>query len=112
MTEANQRSEAAEPTESTEPAAVSESAEPRLDDVIEPEFDIPPTHRPRLHGGMPMRPDDDELAAAVERDRVAAGVEDYAPSDVPPATDPLPEGSSEAADLAQRGLLGDTTAPS
>ena len=27
--------------------------------------------------------------------------------DVPPATDPLPEGSSEEADLAQRGLLDD-----
>jgi hypothetical protein len=85
----------------TEPHHETES----LDDVIEPEFDVPPTHRPRVHGGMPMRPDDDELAAAVERDRVAAGVADYAPSDVPPATDPLPEGSSEAADLAQRGLL-------
>jgi hypothetical protein len=75
-----------------------------LDDVIEPEFDVPPPHRPRVHGGMPLKPDDDELAAAVERDRVAAGVADYAPSDVPAATDPLPEGSSEAADLAQRGL--------
>jgi hypothetical protein len=52
-----------------------------------------------------MRPDDDELEAMVERDRLAAGVADYAPSDVPEATDPLPEGSSEAADLAQRGLL-------
>ena len=109
MTEANQPAEASEPTDSTE---ASDDTAPRLDDVIEPEFDIPPTHRPRMHGGMPLRPDDDELAAAVERDRVAAGIEDYAPSDVPPATDPLPEGSSEAADLAQRGLLGDTTAPS
>jgi hypothetical protein len=109
MTEANQPAEASEPTDSIE---ASDDTAPRLDDVIEPEFDIPPTHRPRMHGGMPLRPDDDELAAAVERDRVAAGIEDYAPSDVPPATDPLPEGSSEAADLAQRGLLGDTTAPS
>jgi hypothetical protein len=75
-----------------------------LDDVMEPEFDVPPPHRPRVHGGMPLKPDDDELQAAVERDRVAAGVADYAPSDVPPATDPLPEGSSEEADLAQRGL--------
>ena len=109
MTEANQPAEASEPTDSSE---ASDDTAPRLDDVIEPEFDIPPTHRPRMHGGMPLRPDDDELAAAVERDRVAAGIEDYAPSDVPLATDPLPEGSSEAADLAQRGLLGDTTAPS
>ncbi len=71
--------------------------EPSLDDVIEPEFDVPPTHRPRVHGGMPLKPDDDELALAVERDRVAAGLSDYAPGDVPPATDPLPEGASEAA---------------
>jgi hypothetical protein len=40
----------------------------------------------------------------VERERVDAGVSDYAPADVPPATDPLPEGSSQEADLAQRGL--------
>ncbi len=86
--------------------------EPTLDDVIEPEFDIPPTHRPRVHGGMPLKPDDDELALAAERDRVAAGVADYAPGDVPPATDPVPEGSSEAAELAQRGLLGDTSTSS
>jgi hypothetical protein len=79
--------------------------QPSLEDVIEPEFDVPPPHRPRVHGGMPMRPDDDELEAAVERDRLAAGVADYAPHDVPEATDPLPEGASEAADLAQRGLL-------
>jgi hypothetical protein len=75
-----------------------------LDDVMEPEFDLPPVHRPRGHGGMPLRPDDDELEAAVERDRVAAGTADYAEVDVPPATDPLPEGSAEAADIAQRGL--------
>ena len=86
----------------TEPG---EHEQDSLDDVLEPEFDVPPTHRPRVHGGMPMRPDDDELEAMVERDRLAAGVADYAPSDVPEATDPLPEGSSEAADLAQRGLL-------
>jgi hypothetical protein len=86
----------------TEPG---EHEQDSLDDVMEPEFDVPPTHRPRVHGGMPVRPDDDELAAMVERDRLAAGVADYSPSDVPDATDPLPEGSSEAADLAQRGLL-------
>ena len=32
---------------------------------------------------MPRR-DDDEFALAAERDRVAAGLEDYAPDDVPP----------------------------
>ena len=36
---------------------------------------------------------------------VAAGLTDYAPGQVPPATDPLPEDASEAADRAQRGLL-------
>jgi hypothetical protein len=44
-----------------------------------------------------------------ERDRVAAGLEDYAPDDVPPAADPPPPGVSEAVDLAERGLLGDTS---
>ena len=59
------------------------------------------------HGGMPRR-DDDEFALAAERDRVAAGLGD-APDDVPPAADPPPPGVSEAVDLAERGLLGDTS---
>lgn len=58
------------------------------------------------HGKMPAL-DDDELALIAARERVAAGVQDYVPEDVPPATDPLPEGSSEEADLAQRGLVED-----
>jgi hypothetical protein len=58
------------------------------------------------HGKMPQL-DDDELALIAQRERVAAGLADYVPDDVPPATDPLPEGSSEAADLAQRGLVDD-----
>jgi len=56
------------------------------------------------HGKMPEL-DDDQLALIVARERVAAGLEDYVPEDVPPATDPLPEGASEEADLAQRGLV-------
>jgi hypothetical protein len=60
------------------------------------------------HGKMPEL-DDDQLALIAQRERVAAGLADYVPDDVPPATDPLPEGSSEAADLAQRGLVGDDT---
>jgi hypothetical protein len=83
---------------------------PTSDDVMVPEDDVPPSHWPRVHGGMPLKPDDDALALAVERDRVAAGVADYAPDGVPPATDPLPTGSSPTADLAQRGLLDDETA--
>ena len=83
-----------------------------LDEVLEPEEDQGLHHlRGTQHGGMPIRLDDDELELAVERDRVAAGLADYAPGDVPPATDPLPEGTPEVVDLAQRGLLGDTTAP-
>ena len=79
------------------------------DEMMQPEEDLG-LHHVRSEGrGMPLRPDDDELAAAVERDRVAAGLADYAPSDVPPATDPLPEGTDPAVDLAQRGLLGDTS---
>jgi hypothetical protein len=60
------------------------------------------------HGKMPEL-DDDELALIAQRERVAAGLADYVPDDVPPATDELPDGSSEAADLAQRGLLEDDT---
>lgn len=56
------------------------------------------------HGKMPQL-DDDELALIVARERVAAGLADYVAEDVPDATDPLPEGSSEEADLAQRGLV-------
>jgi hypothetical protein len=41
----------------------------------------------RHHGGMPDRIDDDELAERVERERADAGLTDYAPGDVPPATD-------------------------
>jgi hypothetical protein len=82
---------------------------PRLDDVLVPEEDPGLPEDPTVHGGMPRKPDDDALTLAAERDRVAAGVAPYAPDDVPPATDPLPEGTPKEVDLAQRGLLGDTT---
>ncbi len=55
------------------------------------------------HGKMP-RLDDDELAVVAARERVEAGIDDYVPEDVPDATDPLPEGTSEEADLVQRGI--------
>ncbi|WP_138444155.1 hypothetical protein [Sinomonas susongensis] len=80
---------------------------PDLDDVITPEEDALPPRIHQGHAGMPERLDDDALAAATEQERVAAGLADYAPSQVPPATDPLPEGSSEEADRAQRGLVED-----
>ena len=78
------------------------------DEPLEPEFDPGLQRRRSEHGGMPRR-DDDEFALAAERDRVAAGLEDYAPDDVPPAADPPPPGVSEAVDLAERGLLDDTS---
>jgi hypothetical protein len=73
--------------------------------VILPEEDALPGPSRTGHGKMPENIDDDDYEAAVEQERVAAGLADYAPSDVPPATDPLPPEASEAADLAQRGLL-------
>lgn len=44
----------------------------------------------QLSGGMPRRPDDDELARRTVAERVEAGLEDYDPDDVPPATDTRP----------------------
>lgn len=82
----------------------NDDSAPDLDDVITPEGDALPDPIYQGHAGMPEKLDDEALAAATEQERVAAGVTDYAPSQVPPATDPLPEGSSEAADRAQRGL--------
>lgn len=49
-------------------------------------------HRDRRdHGGMPPHPDDDRLARLTEEERVEAGIEDYDPDEVPPATDAPPE---------------------
>lgn len=79
-------------------------SDPNTGDVLEPELDQGLPHRRSEPGGMPLRMDDDELERAVERDRVAAGLADYVPDDVPPAADPPPEGTSEAVDEAQRGL--------
>jgi hypothetical protein len=78
--------------------------------VIIPEEDALPNPTRTGHGKMPEDVDDDVYEAAAEQERVAAGLADYAPSDVPPATDPLPAEASEAADLAQRGLLDDNDA--
>ena len=41
----------------------------------------------QMSGGMPRRPDDEELARRAEAERVDAGLEDYDPEAVPPATD-------------------------
>jgi hypothetical protein len=48
----------------------------------------PEVHRDRReHGGASAHPDDDALARRTEEERVAAGIDDYDPDDVPPATD-------------------------
>jgi hypothetical protein len=44
----------------------------------------------RFHGGSPAHLDDDELARRTEAERVDAGLDDYDPNEVPPATDPPP----------------------
>ncbi|TLM88307.1 hypothetical protein [Pseudarthrobacter sp. NamE5] len=85
--------------------SADESRDPVLEGVITPEEDALPQPTRTGHGKMPEDVDDDVYQAAAEQERVAAGLADYAPSDVPPATDPLPEEASEAADFAQRGLL-------
>lgn len=78
---------------------------PSLDDVQEPDNEFLPNRIYQGHAGQPERLDDDALAAATEQERVDAGLIDYAPDQVPDATDPLPPEASEEADLAQRGLL-------
>ena len=56
----------------------------------------------REHGGAPMRPDDDELARRTEQERVDAGVDDYDPDEVPPATDePVPTDLTESEDYQE-----------
>jgi len=48
-------------------------------------------HRDRReHGGAPERLDTDRLARLAEEERVEAGVDDYDPDEVPPATDAPP----------------------
>lgn len=45
----------------------------------------------REHAGVSARPDDDRLARLTEEERVEAGIDDYDPDEVPPATDAPPE---------------------
>lgn len=88
----------------TEPTSSDPIVQRTIDDVIDPQDDALPHQIYQGHAGQPGRLDDDALAEATEQERVDAGIADYAPSEVPDATDPLPDGSSDAADLAQRGL--------
>ena len=48
-------------------------------------------HRDRReHGGIPGHLDDDHLARLTEEERVEAGLDDFDPDEVPPATDAPP----------------------
>jgi len=48
-------------------------------------------HRDRReHGGASSHLDDDQLARLTEEERVEAGLDDYDPDEVPPATDEPP----------------------
>ncbi|MGU3586169.1 hypothetical protein ACLBYD_23750 [Rhodococcus sp. C26F] len=58
---------------------------PDLDDVIDPTESAPKDRRE--HGKSPDRVDDDYLEYRTEQERIAAGVEDYDPDHVPPATE-------------------------
>ena len=61
--------------------------------------DPPPAEPSAFHknrregGGLPLRPNDDQLAELTEEERVDAGLDAYDPDEVPPATDtpPVPE---------------------
>jgi hypothetical protein len=58
------------------------------DEPDEPEAHF---HRDRReHGGAPSHLDDDQLARLTEEERVEAGLDDYDPDEVPPATDAPP----------------------
>jgi hypothetical protein len=51
----------------------------------------------REHAGAPDRLDDDRLAHLAEEERVDAGLDDFDPDEVPPATDdPVPTDITES----------------
>jgi hypothetical protein len=69
-----------QPADSEEPDDSEE-----LDDSDQPAEQF---HRDRReHGGIGPHIDDDQLARLTEEERVAAGIDDYDPDEVPPATD-------------------------
>lgn len=60
----------------------------------------PQFHRDRReHGGAPQHLDDDRLAEMTQDERVEAGLDDYNPGEVPPATDPPPDGVPSRQDV-------------
>ena len=68
----------------------------------DPEQPAEEFHRDRReHGGIPGRIDDDQLARLTEEERVAAGVDDYDPDEVPPATDAPPQPDLKLSDTYQ-----------
>ncbi len=74
--------------------------------MSEPEF-----HRDRRqHGGAAQRLDEDKLAELTEDERVDAGLDDFNPDEVPPATDPLPEGVPQRTDVRQSAEYKDAQA--
>lgn len=61
-------------------------------DPVPDQPEEPVFHRDRReHGGAPRNPGDDQLARETEQERADAGLEDYDPGDVPPATDTPPQ---------------------
>jgi hypothetical protein len=59
-------------------------------------------HRDRReHAGTPGRLDDDQLARLAEEERVEAGIDDFDPDEVPPASDEPPEPDVARSDAYQ-----------
>ena len=59
-------------------------------------------HRDRHeHGGVPQHVDDDRLDRLTEEERVAAGIDDFFPDEVPPATDAPPKWDITQTDVYQ-----------
>jgi hypothetical protein len=59
-------------------------------------------HRDRReHGGAAQRLDDDRLARLTEEERVEAGIDDFDPDEVPPATDAAPPFDITQSDVYQ-----------
>src|SRR5690349_9489387 len=68
----------------------------------DPEQPAEEFHRDRReHGGIPGHLDDDQLARLTEEERVEAGLDDYDPDEVPPATDEPPEPDIARSDIYQ-----------
>jgi hypothetical protein len=67
------------------PEIPEEETTPTLDDVIEATESAPRDRRE--HAKAPARLNDDELEHRTEQERVAVGIEDFDPNDVPSATE-------------------------